>query len=186
MHSTPLIRRLLFALIPLVLAAAPLAAQPGQTKLASLKLGDSPYEIARPALWRQGPITGESVLSSWVASDSFLYPLMSVTLEPLPVPGEPGVERLLTTLPESFPAYRELQASWVQIGGIRAHRSVSTWTSIFGKLKATRLLVPWNEKVFVVTFADLESTFASNAQVYDLCINALAPFESVEIPDKKP
>lgn len=187
MHLRRTTLRLFLLLVLLVWATAvPVIGQPGQVKLASLKLGDSPYEIARPALWRQGPVTGESVLSSWVASDQFLYPLMSVTLEPLPSAGESGVEQLLSTLPNVFPGYRELQGGWVEIGGIRAHRSLSAWTSIFGELKATRLLVPWQDKVFVITFADLESTFASNAQLYDLCISALAPFKPVEVEDKKP
>lgn len=160
------------------LSQAPRAQEP----VVSLRLGDSPYEIVRPARWLQGPVTGPTVVSSWVASDHFLYPLMQVTLEELPTPGEAGVNQLLANLPRLLPGYKLIEGEWVEIGGIRVHRSVAVWTSIFGELKATRLLVPWKDKAYAVTFADLARDFAGNASLYDKCIRSLAPFEEVDTP----
>ncbi len=165
------------------LALLPVASVSAQEAVVSLRLGDSPYEIARPARWFQGPVTGKTVVSSWVASDQYLYPLMQVTLEPLPTPGKEGVERLMASLPNNFPGYRLLEGGWMEIGGVQAYRSVATWTSIFGDLKAARLVIPWKEKAYAVTFADLATDFAGKASLYDQCLKSLGPVQEVETPE---
>ncbi len=173
----------------LMVSSPPLLAQEA---VVSLRLGDSPYEVGRPALWFQGPVTGSTVVSSWVASDHYLYPLMQITLEALPTPGKAGVDRLMASLPKSLPGYRLLEGEWIEIGGVQAFRSVATWTSIFGDLKAARLVIPWKDKAYAVTFADLATDFAGNASLYDRCLRSLGPIQDVQtpeifkIPPKKP
>lgn len=146
-------------------------------KVVSLRLGESPYEMARPALWVQGTVTGAQVLASWVHPEAPLIPNLNVTLESPPATGEAGIERAIEELAKTLPGYEEKVKEWREINGIRGYYVVSSWTSILGDLTATRMVLPWSGKMIVVTFVDYSDTYPLNAPIFDLCINALGPLE---------
>ncbi len=159
---------------------------PGRTiqptvPLVSLRIGATPFEIARPASWVEGPVSGESVLESWIPPEVELYPNLNVTLETLPSPGEAGVEQVLDGLVRSLPGFQLLEADWQEINGIRGLRSTSAWPSIFGGLAALRMMIPWEGKVVVISFVDFARDWDHNAPVFNQCVDALAPFQPVEV-----
>lgn len=148
--------------------------------LASLHIEGTPFEIARPAIWEKGFAEGEGVLESWIHPQVDLFPNLNVTLEEPPAAGEDGAEQLLERLAATLPGFEIKEAYWQTVNGIRGLRSVSTWPSIYGDLTALRMMIPWKGKVVLITIVDFTPSFEANAYAYHRCIDALAPFESIQ------
>ncbi len=153
--------------------------------LASLRLGETPFEIARPSVWEEGPFSGETVLESWIDPRVEWYPNLNVTLESAPAPGEEGVEKLYEELAASLPGFETKEAAWQTVNGVTGLRSIASWPSILGDLTALRMMIPWEGKVIVVSFVDLTENFENNVPVYSECLDALAPFEPVVLDSQQ-
>ena len=142
-------------------------------KLEPLPLGKTPFSMSRPADWQKGPISGESVIASFAETKGKLYPNLNVTLEPSKGDGTKGVEMLFDKLKGILPQCETSEAKWIEINGIKAYRSIMSWTSILGKLSALRLFIPWEGKIVAITFVDKADSFNKNLPLFEACTAAL-------------
>ena len=142
-------------------------------ELEAAKLGDTGLVIDRPLGWRPGGMFGANVLIS-VLGGTGMYPNFNAFLEPLPGPDPRGAideafEDLVLLLPDS----EVDEASWITPNGIVAHRSVVSWSSMAGRLKAQRLFVPVPEGVAVLTWVAEEALFDEIADLFRRCAGTL-------------
>ena len=160
----------LLVIVPVVLMLWSQTAFSGETKLVSVAVKKTPFEIDIPANWGKGAFSGESVLLSRSPGGA-LYPNLNVVIQ----------DRKDLSLEQAHKNWLKLlnnpqifSEQAVTINGIQAHFSAITWNSLLGGLKAITLFVEQKNKHIKITYVDrADNTTKADIDLYIKSINTL-------------
>lgn len=142
-------------------------------ELEATTLGETGLVIDRPLGWRRGGMYGANLLISLLGGTG-MYPNFNGFLEELP--GSDPTAAIDETFEELMVLLSEAEvyeAAWISPNGITAHRSIVSWSSYAGRLKALRLFVPVPDGVAVLTWVAEEVLFDQIADLFDRCAESL-------------
>ncbi len=141
-----------------------------ETKLVTVEVEKTQFEIDIPANWSKGAFSGESVLLCRSPGGA-LYPNLNIVMQDRKNLSLEQAHKNWLNLLNSPQTFSEKA---VTINGTPAHFSAITWNSPLGGLKAVTLFVEQNNKHIKITYVDrADNTTTEDIELYMKSINTL-------------
>ena len=158
------------AILLVSLCAGPAAFGKGQ-QLVSESIKGTNFTIDIPAGWKQGAISGKSILLCR-SPDGGLYPNINIAVMQQEYDSLQDAHKNVVGL---LPNPQIFQEEQVTVNGIPGYFSAITWMSPLGGLKALRLLVQDKEQhILLITYVGRDSKMtAEDVQLYLKSINSI-------------
>lgn len=175
----------LSALLLALLAALPVGAALGLLPAAGLEtvpmaVAGTPLLIDRPGDWWEGGVRGFGILHSFVGDHDGM-PAFSVQHDPgsrlsdgaSEADMEAAVEELFGAIVDGRPGYLIDHAGWIRVNGLRAHSSLTAYSSVAGPLVVRRLIIVRDGSPYIFAWTVDHGEWPRMAALVETCAASL-------------
>lgn len=185
----------LLALLLALLAALPVGATlgllaPSELETVAMPIDGTPLIINRPADWWEGGVTGLGIVHSYIGDRDGL-PAFAVQHDPDSTLGDEAaesqvdaaVEELFDAIIAGRPGYHVDHAGWIRVNGLRAHSSLSGYSSVAGPLMVRRLIIVREGSPFIFAWTATREEWPAVAALVEACVASLRLRDTERVTD---